>query len=63
MCLYIKKFPFKLNNFTQNVREGVDAIYHGEQLINHGVMHSCASTVGGASLFADGIHLIEDDDM
>ena len=46
----------------QDIVERVHAVNLGEQLIDDGVMHAGA-TLHAASLLADGIDLVKDDDM
>lgn len=46
----------------QNVVQGIHAIYLGQQLVHHCVMHAGA-TGHAATLLADGIDLIKDDDV
>mmetsp|Transcript_2610 Transcript_2610/g.9463 ORF Transcript_2610/g.9463 Transcript_2610/m.9463 type:complete len:210 (-) Transcript_2610:588-1217(-) len=46
----------------KNVVERIHAINLSEELVNNGVVHS-GPILGGAALLADGVNLIEDDDV
>lgn len=48
--------------YNQDVVELLHAVDFGQQLVDHGVVDA-AATRHGASLLADGIDLIENDDV
>lgn len=56
------RFPLTLLTDDQDVVELLHAVDLGQQLVDHGVVHARAAGAR-ASLLADGIQLIEDDDM
>lgn len=57
MCVYLR-----LRTYDQDVVELLHSVYLGQQLVDHGVVDSCA-TCHAATLFTDCVNLIKYDDV